>query len=73
MGRIYAILTDALGKPVYSEIYPEKTATTVSVWIIGFLLDRLVFALGHHGVEFDSEKFPVATGGDITNLSGLCL
>ena len=38
MGRIYAILTDALGKPVYSEIYPEKTATTVSVWIIGFLV-----------------------------------
>jgi hypothetical protein len=34
MERIYAVLTDALGKPVYSDIYPEETAATVSVWII---------------------------------------
>jgi hypothetical protein len=34
MERIYAILTDALGKPVYIDIYSEETATTVSVWII---------------------------------------
>jgi hypothetical protein len=34
MERIYAVLTDALGKPVYIDIYPEETATTVSVWII---------------------------------------
>jgi hypothetical protein len=34
MERIYAALIDALGKPVYSDIYPEETATTVSVWII---------------------------------------
>jgi hypothetical protein len=34
MERIYAILTDALGKPVYIDIYPEETTTTVSVWII---------------------------------------
>jgi len=33
MERIYAILTDALGKPVYIDIYPEEIATTVSVWI----------------------------------------
>ncbi len=30
------------------------------------LSDRLVFAPGHHGVEFDSEKLLVATGGDVT-------
>jgi hypothetical protein len=34
MERIYAILTDALGKPVYIDIYPEEIATTVSVWIM---------------------------------------
>jgi hypothetical protein len=37
MERIYAVLTDALGKPVYIDVYSEETATTVSVWIIGFL------------------------------------
>jgi hypothetical protein len=31
MERIYAVLTDALGKPVNIDIYPEETATTVSV------------------------------------------
>lgn len=29
--RIYGVLTDALGKPVDSDISPEETATTVSV------------------------------------------
>jgi hypothetical protein len=34
MERISVVLTGALGKPVYSDIYPEETAITVSVWII---------------------------------------
>jgi hypothetical protein len=34
MERISVVLTDALGKPVHSDIYPEETAITVSVWII---------------------------------------
>src|SRR5260221_12999577 len=29
--RIYAVFTDALGKPVFIDIYLEETATTVSV------------------------------------------
>ena len=31
--RAFALFTDALGKPVYIDVYPEETATTVAVWV----------------------------------------
>jgi hypothetical protein len=43
--RIFDLFTDALGKPVYIETYPEETDTTVAVWA-NYAADEETFTCG---------------------------